>query len=72
MLPFDIERCAGLAHKSCQYCRRREPGDPERQWQVAPAIDLETGYCRNFFKGQSIEERIRPVYVLEAEVVSFK
>lgn len=38
-LPYDIARCNGANHQLCQACRRREPGHPERQWQVAPAID---------------------------------
>ncbi len=36
-LPFDIARCAGLAHRTpCETCLRREPGAPEWQSHIAP------------------------------------
>lgn len=47
-LPFDIARCVGTTAPLCQFCRRREPGDPVRQWYVAPAWTLDG--CPNFIE----------------------
>lgn len=40
-LPFDVARCNGsedehIFESICHDCRRREPGNPERQVQMAP------------------------------------
>lgn len=53
-LPYDIARCAGTTHPTCQCCRRREQGRPEWQVYVATAIDVTTGYCVNFIE---VEEK---------------
>jgi hypothetical protein len=43
-LPNDIARCEGVPVSDgsmfwfCQSCRRREPGDPDRQVMIEPAV----------------------------------
>ena len=49
-LPYGYARCAGTAHETCQWCRRREPGREQWQSYVVPAIDVMTGQCSNFIK----------------------
>ncbi len=46
-LPYDIARCPGTTHPTCQYCRRREPGS-NLQWLIAPPIEIMSGNCEMF------------------------
>ncbi len=53
-LPYDIARCSGTPNLICMQCRRREPGSPERQVYIAPAIHYGRG-------GVTCPNRIEPV-----------
>lgn len=59
-LKYDFPRCVGQTnwstkepgeperlHPTCNECRRREPGHPERQVYIAPAFEVPTGFCPN-------------------------
>lgn len=45
-LSHDIARCPGTAANLCATCRRREPGRPEWQVTILPAVN--PTYCPNY------------------------
>lgn len=45
-LPYDISRCIGTEHQTCQTCIRREPGHAPMQSYIRPAI-FSNGECWN-------------------------
>lgn len=47
-LSYDHARCAGTAHPTCKWCRRREPGREQWQSYIAPPINMMTGECSSY------------------------
>ncbi len=49
-LPFDIARCTGTTHPTCQWCRRKEPGRDGWQTYIVPPIDTLVGQCESLIE----------------------